>query len=133
MNANGDPLRPQAQAGFTLVEVLAALSVFSIAGLGLVHASTENARTAQFIERRAIASIVADNQLAGVLSSQNRVVLGDETDDVEMAGRSWRWTQTISETANPLIVEVTVSAQELDQEGDLLGGAVSRTAYRGLE
>ena len=52
------------QAGFTLVEVLAALMVFSVSILGLTHTGIENARAAYVLEQRTLAGIVADNQLS---------------------------------------------------------------------
>lgn len=50
-------------AGFTLIEVLAALLVFSVAIIGLTHAGAESARAVSAIDDKMLAGIVADNQV----------------------------------------------------------------------
>jgi len=119
MTAQTDPIpESQANRGFTLVEVLAALAVFSIAALGLVQMSAENARTARLVEARALASLVADNRLAEVMTRQTRLDFGVQTDEVRLADRVWAVRETVQRTANPVInlVIVEVSAVETGRD-----------------
>ena len=55
--------RISAESGMTLVEVLAALFVFSIAVMAMLHAGGENARAHVAMEERALAGVVAENRM----------------------------------------------------------------------
>ena len=71
--------------GFTLVEVLAALMIFSLSIIGLTHAGTESVKTASYLEQKFLAGIVADNQLslARVSDSTDRTRRGTERQMVQ--------------------------------------------------
>ncbi len=58
-----------AEDGFTLIELLVALAVFSLAALALVNLASENVRSAQGLQTRVLAGIVADNQAVAVLTA----------------------------------------------------------------
>lgn len=105
-------------AGFTLVEVLAALAIFSVAALGLVQVSLENTRTARTVETRALASLVADNRLAETLTQREPLDLGVRTDGVALAHRNWQVRETIQRTANPVIQEVIVEVAIVEEGRD---------------
>ena len=47
--------------GFTLIEVLASLLIFSLAIIGLTRSSMESVRTASVLQNKSYAAIVADN------------------------------------------------------------------------
>ena len=51
------------QDGFTLIEVLAALAIFSIAIIGLSGANTQSIKTTDRVTDKTYAGFVADNQL----------------------------------------------------------------------
>jgi general secretion pathway protein I len=98
--------RQRAEQGFTLIEVLVAMSVFSIAALALVNVSGENTRTATAIEARIIAGVVADNRIAESLIDWPPI---GESAGVDQAGdRPWRWARKISPTSDPEVVRIDV-------------------------
>ena len=103
---------PSTDAGFTLAEVLAALAIFSIAALGIVRLTTENVGAAQRIETRALARIVADNQMVETLTYRGKLDNGVRTGVEDLAGRKWQWTQTVSPTPNALVLQIRVSVSE---------------------
>lgn len=115
----------QSDAGFTLVEVLAALAVFSIAALGILNVSSENITAAQRVDTKAFARIVAENRLFETLSHSRSHQIGIQTGIEEMGRRKWRWTQIIAETPNPLLLEVRVSVSELSEDVQYSGGELS--------
>ena len=71
---------PVKESGFTLVEVLAALMIFSLSIIGLTHAGTETVKTASYLEQKILAGVVADNQLslARISESSGRTKRGTE-------------------------------------------------------
>lgn len=100
--------------GFTLVEVLAALAIFSIAALGLMRATGEGARVARIVEGRAMAAILAQNVLANTLLEDDRLEIGVSGERMEFAGREWEVETTVSETPNPLLLELRIDAKSAD-------------------
>ena len=111
-------------AGFTLVEVLASLLVFSIAIIGLTKAGTESARALSVIEGKMLAGVVADNQL--VLARQSRLETGTKTGEETVMDRAFEFELITSETEVKDFFQLTVkvSADETEQV------LVERTAFR---
>ncbi len=98
--------------GFTLVEVMVALAIFSIAVLAHLHLQAENARTIVRLEDIAFAQIVAENRLAESLAASLPVEVGSNRGEVTLAGRNWAWVERVAPTQDPsmLTLEVEVSA-----------------------
>jgi len=109
-------LGKQKEEGFTLIEVLAALSIFAIAAVGLVHISSENTRGAAAIESRMLAAIVADNEMTLTLIQKEKLEEGVSNGRVSYGGRDWEWRKTISATPNAMIQHVKLEAWEYDPE-----------------
>lgn len=119
------------EQGFTLIEVLAALSVFAIAAIGLIHVTSENSKGAQLIENRMLASIVADNEMTLSLVQREEFKEGVSTGQSKLGGIDWNWRKSISKTPNPLIKEISVevfASTVGDEETYVL---VSLSAYKG--
>jgi len=117
---------PDRRAGFTLIEVMVALSVFAIAGLALVNAQTESLRASGGLEARLVAQIVAENRVVEIMTAPAPPDIGIRSGEVEMAGRRWRWTQRTLETGVGMRrVDVDVKREGADQ---VLAGV---TAFRG--
>lgn len=113
------------QDGFTLVEVLTSLLIFSTAILGLMHAGTENIRAVNVIEQKQTAGIIADNQLILAMNSEQILRPGVTEETLEMNGRDWDWEIRIEDTEQPNFVKLTVYVREKDQEQIIL----SRVAF----
>lgn len=125
-------LEHKTEGGFTLIEVLAALALFSLAALALVRVSAENAKTARLVEIRAFAGIVADNRLTETLVQQQRLEVGRARADVELGGRTWRIEETIAPTDNRAILEIRVRVTELVELGAEEGPSIERIAFKAI-
>ncbi|AEF99351.1 type II secretion system minor pseudopilin GspI [Methylomonas methanica] len=77
------------QTGFTLLEVLIALSILAILMTGLIKIAANNTQNLWFLENTTLAEQVAQNRLLQLRLAENK----PETDDgwEEMAGRRWYW------------------------------------------
>ncbi len=102
--------------GFTLLEVLAALAVISIALAALFSSLSQGTRLTSRVEERMIGNWVASNTMTEIKSETNWPQVGEKNSDVEMAGRVWHVIEDIRETENENIrrIDVTVS---LDKQG----------------
>jgi len=110
-------MRQAAEQGFTLLEMLVALAVLSLAVLALVNLAGENARTEGVVEARTFAAVVAENRAVEALTSREPPALGETNGTEEEASRIWRWTRSVSETseAEILRVDIAVMLQNDDQ------------------
>ncbi len=105
------------QSGFTLVEVLAALGVFSIAAVGLIHLSSETTVGAKQVDLRALAEIEAGNRMADVMTLTPPLPTGLVAGASTQRGRTFDWTRTVSPTQEEglYLVDVTVTMPETGQ------------------
>lgn len=116
------------ERGFTLVEVMAALFVFSIAIVGLTSAGTQSTRALAAIEEKTLAGIVADNQL--VLARVGRFEIGTQTGETEVLSRrfNYRLETTASEFSGFFRMVVTV--ERSSSEGQDAQVLVERVTFR---
>ncbi|PHR61343.1 MAG: type II secretion system protein GspI [Robiginitomaculum sp.] len=113
------------QQGFTLVEVLVSLLIFSTAILGLMHAGTQNLNAVYVAEQKQIAGIIADNQLILALHTELEISAGTQKDSVDMDGRIWNWQILIKKTPQAGFYQLDIIVREQGSEQII----VSRTAY----
>lgn len=96
------------EAGFTLVEVLVSLVIFSVAILGLTQAGTQTVSTFSQIEQRTYASIVADNQLALARLQKDNPFARSQSGESEAGGRLFEFSVVRVETEIPDFFELVV-------------------------
>lgn len=119
----GQDHSPLKESGFSLIEVLASLVIFTIAILGLSHAGTESVRGAAAIEAKTLGSIAADNQLT--LAKFERIEVGTRRGTSEQMGREFNWALTTSETDISGFFQITVTISDPVQDRVY----VTRTAF----
>lgn len=96
--------------GFTLLEVMVALSICAMAGIAAMQATAEHINHLSSLEEQTYASWVAEN----VMIEQR--TLGDkwqgkngEKGTETMAGIEWYWRQDTEATADKSFVKVTIN------------------------
>ena len=116
--ADAAPRRPRARAsaranGFTLIEMLVALAIFSLAALALLRLGGATATNSARLNDRAIAQAVARN-VAVVLSDPLPPAFGDIAGEAVNGGRRWRWTRRTARSPEARIqqIEIQVAAAE---------------------
>ena len=106
------------QRGFTLVEVLVALAVVSIALISGLHISNALTRNAQRQADTMLAQICADNTLNGLRLSQQMPSVGDSRVACPQANRQLEVALAVRTTPNPSFRRV--SAQVWDGNTPIL-------------
>ena len=99
--------------GFTLIEMLVALSVFSLAALALIRLQAYTARNAAELETRVIAQSVVRNRSVEILTDPRPPALGKSGGQVENGGLVWNWTQDAKLTGDQRFVQVDITATEV--------------------
>ncbi len=108
-------MRPR-DHGFSLVEVLAALSVLAIAGVALTNAMTTSIRSAALARDISLAGIAADNLMALQIAGEDRQTLRDRGGDYELAGVAYTWTLDLEDTSDPNLSRVTLIIERDERE-----------------
>jgi len=88
------------QKGFTLIEVMLAMAVFSIAGIAILGTADTNARNLGYLESKIIASWVASNQLVEATLDTSWPPKNNKKGKVELAGQEWLWQQKVIKTTD---------------------------------
>ena len=116
--------KPVREDGFTLVEVLAALLIFSFAIIGLTRAGTESVRVVSVLKDKSYAGIVADNQLIRARIAPLEV--GVKTGEESVSGKVYDWRVETSQTDNADFYRLIVTVNDANNDQVI----ISRTAFR---
>ena len=98
-----------AAGGFSLIEMLVALAVFSLAVIALLHLAGQNTRAAAVIEERVIAGVVADNRAVEAVLAGPGELATEETGAETCGDRAWQWTRRVQATDDSGIVRVLIA------------------------
>lgn len=93
-------MRLKAQ-GFTLLEVLVAVSIVGIAMGALLAGFARYADQAGYIRQRTLATWVAHNRMNELMIEPGWPATGSREDEMEMAGVDWRYRIEVSNTEDP--------------------------------
>jgi general secretion pathway protein I len=116
-----------AEWGFTLVEVLVALGILSIAVLALLHVQGQSAAATSAVRDRLLAEIAAENILVETVAAPDDLVAGVTEGESAVAGQSWHWTQTIAATSDRDIKRIDVIVRGAAEDQPI----AALTAFRG--
>ena len=106
-------------AGFTLVEVMVALAVFSLAALALIRLEGATIRSTALLGDTVIAQMVARNVAVEAITAPRAPALGRAGGVEQNGGRAWRWVREVRSTGDPRILRIDVAV--LDAAGRPLG------------
>lgn len=110
-------LKRSAEHGFTLLEMMVALAVFSLAALALLRLQAVSIGTTADLGERQIARIVAHNLMVDAQTAPGPLAMGDSKGEAENAGRRWRWEQKVAATDADGIVRVDIRVIARDGGG----------------
>jgi general secretion pathway protein J len=85
--------RRSAEHGFTLIEMLVALAIFSLAALALLRLEGATVSTTARLREQVVAQIVARNIAVEALTDPAPPAFGTTGGEVTNGGRSWRWSR----------------------------------------
>ena len=114
--------------GFSLIEMLVALAVFSLAVIALLHLAGQNTRAAAAIEERVIAGVVADNRAVEAVLAGPGELATEETGAETCGDRAWQWTRRVQATDDSGIVRVLIAVSPVGTGGVSAEASVFRGA-----
>lgn len=96
------------EAGFTLVEMLVALAVFSLAALALLRLEGATVSGTARLHDQAVAQIVARNIAVETLTDPVAPAFGEESGQAVNADRTWLWTRRTSRSPEARIQQIEI-------------------------
>ena len=109
----------RAERGFTLIEIMVALAVFSLAVLALVRLESATVRGAGLIDETTAAQMVARNVALDALTEAQPPAPGRSNGTEVNGGRTWQWTRQVSSTGEATVVRIDVAVANL--RGQIVG------------
>ncbi|MEH6597212.1 MAG: type II secretion system minor pseudopilin GspI [Colwellia polaris] len=104
------------EKGFTLIEVMLAMAVFSIAGIAILGTADTNARNLGYLESKILASWVASNQLVEITLDDTWPPKNNKKGKVDLAGLEWFWQQKVVKTTDKdmraIVLEVRLDEKD---------------------
>ena len=100
------------EAGFTLIEMLVALAIFSLAALALLRLGGATATNSARLREQAIAQIVADNLAAEIITDPEPPAFGMQTGEAINAGRRWAWTRRTDRSPEARIQQIAIQVSD---------------------
>ena len=96
------------EGGFTLVEMLVALSIFSLAALAVLRLQGAVASNSAILQDRSLAQIVAANVAVETVSDPTTTTLGEERGETVNGGRTYSWVRTTRRSPEPRIQQIEI-------------------------
>ena len=124
----GSCFRRNTEDGFTLVEMLVALAIFSLAALALLRLEGATVATAARLQDQAIAQVVARNIAVETMTDPIPPAFGSESGEVVNAGRRWLWTRNTGRSPEARIQQIEIRVQSASGPE-----AASLTIFRSAE
>lgn len=109
---------PRRYRAFTLIEVVVALVVVSLGMLAVIQAVGQTASNGGYLRDKTIAHWVAMNRLTEARLQKGAPKIDKTSDEVEMAGRRWKWTMNVTQTPVETIRRIDISVRPADARED---------------
>lgn len=122
------------RAGFTLIEVLVALAIVSIALMSALRAAGQGTNNVGELRSRLLAGWVAENMLAEHRARRDWLPLGIQRGTGRGGGLDFAWREEVIATPNPAFrrvdIRVFASAEESHSLAHLTGFVVNAPGSR---
>lgn len=115
--------------GFTLLEVMVALTIVSIGLIAAFNGVIQMAHSTTTLRERAFADWIAMNQITEIRIGGEFPDVGRFDGDTEFAGREWRWEAAVTETGVEDLRRIDMTVAYLESPGDTISivtGFISR-------
>lgn len=97
--------------GFTLIEMLVALAIFSLAALALLRLEGATVASTARLQDQAMAQIVARNLAVEAMTDPAPPAFGQENGQATNGGRNWNWTRIVARSPEPRIQQIEINVQ----------------------
>jgi general secretion pathway protein I len=121
--------RAHRNRGFTLLEVIIALTIVAVGLLAVSSAAGNSSRNAVKLRDDTFAQWVGLNELTMLRAAQSWPNDDSLNGDATMAGEKWHWKATMTKTADPGLLRIDIDVTTPDNPDDVV---VTVTGFMGL-
>jgi general secretion pathway protein I len=119
------------ERGFTLLEVMIALLIFSIGSMALSKGMSQVVGQQRRLEEKTFASWIAKNKYNELSAISSFPDIGEKNEDIEFADRDWLVEEKIIKTPNPFMRRVEITVFLLKKEDNSKNPIHSITGFIG--
>jgi|TARA_B110000116_G_scaffold250007_2_gene244077 general secretion pathway protein I len=98
--------------GFTLLEIMVALTIFSVCAMVLIQQSSRSARQSHYLQTRTLSTWLAENELHQLRSQLEWPEPGKKNKQLDLGSREWQVITVIKETSHQYLRQVDVTVSE---------------------
>ena len=106
--------------GFTLIEVMVALAVFSVVSVALLKNTSASLNQSGVIKNLTIAWWLAENRMTNLRlaprSGENYPNEGTSIENLEVNGAGWELETLVESTENDYVRRIVISVKKIDEE-----------------
>jgi len=107
------------QRGFSLMEALVAIAVFSTAAVGLISLSTNSIRISSQLGDRILARQVAENIAVRTVTDPQLQIIGMSAGEETQRQRSYEWERLITPAPREDLIEIAIRVRVKNEEAVL--------------
>lgn len=102
------------KAGFTLIEVLVALAILSIALTAIIKSTAQNIKDTLYLQKKTIALWVGNQIINEIQAGLRKLPTAPDSikDKSIMLNENWSWEASLKPTPNPRIQEINVAVYQ---------------------
>lgn len=107
-------MKNETPRGFTLIEVLVALVILSIALTAIIKSSAQNIKDTLYLQKKTIALWVGNQIINEVQAGLRKLPTAPDSlkDKSTMLNENWSWEASLKPTPNPRIQEIDVTVYQ---------------------
>jgi general secretion pathway protein I len=113
------------EQGFTLIEMMVALAIFSLAALALLRLQAVTSMNSVTLKEQAVAMMVARNIAAETLTDPMPPAFGDATGELSNGGMKWLWLRRTGRSPEARIQQIEIRVATAGR-----GAGASLTIFR---